>query len=363
MKTAKNVSAARRPKHVIGLFALSALSISLARRADAAPTVVKCIGEQTTMTAEMTPTWPVAMQTDLGATYAITDDGDGGGTVLAGSKGGTHTFRTPTNAPYKDSLMNPDIVVIGPWAEHDEIAVEAGADASKFQADYDALVMDYLNLAKKPCVIVTTPVVIPTYQRNPATDMLVTNTIEPAVLAVAKAHQLPVVDLYTPFMGQAAWLGPDGHFTAAGAKQVAKLVEAALTSCAAAGGNPGNDAGSGAGGGGGSNGAGGSGGTTGSGGGAVEMGGQGGGGGQPDSTGSAGKPAGSSGGGVTSTSAGSGAGGSSTSDNAAPASSDAGGCSCTLPANRSSTTAAALFALGIVLSAARSRKKAQRARG
>jgi MYXO-CTERM domain-containing protein len=245
MKT-NELSPLARPARTIGLIGLSTLSLMFARRADAA-TSVKCIGEQTTQTTEMTPTWPVQMQMDLGNAYTVTDDGDGNGTVLAGNKGGTHTFATATNAPYKDSIMSPDIVVIGPWAEHDEIAVKGGADATHFQMDYDALVMDYLNLPKKPCVIVTTPVVISTYQQNPATDMLVTDTIEPAVLAVAKAHQLPVVDLYTAFMNQAAWLGADGHFSAAGAKQVAKMVEAALPMCAG-GGTPGSDAGSGAGG-------------------------------------------------------------------------------------------------------------------
>jgi hypothetical protein len=335
------------------LAALTALSFSYARRAEAAPTVVKCIGEQTTQTTEMKPTWPAQMQTDLGASYTITDDGDGGGTVLAGSKGGTHTFRTPTNAPYKDSLMNPDIVVIGPWAEHDEIAVEAGADATKFQADYDALVMDYLNLAKKPCVIVTTPVLIPTYQKNPATNMLVTNTIEPAVLAVAKAHPLTVVDLYNPFMNQAAWLGVDGHFTAAGAQQVAKLVEAALPSCASGGGNPGTDAGSGAGGAGGGNGAGGgSGGSPGAGG-VVEMGGHGGSGGEPASTGSGGSPSGNNGNAGTSDSTTSGASGSSTSSNAAPASSDSGGCSCRVPSNANGGRSAGLLAFGALVALGR----------
>src|SRR5450432_1751987 len=218
-----------------GLVAIPLLSVLVARSAAAAPRIV-CIGEQTTMTAEMSPTWPAKMQTDLGAAYTVTDDGDGNGTVLSGSKGGTHTFTTPTNAPFKDSIMAPDIVVIGPWAEHDEIAVEGGADATHFQADYDALVTVYLGLPKKPCVIVTTPVVIPTYQKNPATDQLVMNTIEPAVLAVATAHSLPVVDLYTAFMGQSAWLGADGHFSTAGAAEVAKLVEMALPSCAGTGG-------------------------------------------------------------------------------------------------------------------------------
>jgi hypothetical protein len=231
-----------------GLVALP-MFLGFARTAAAAPRIV-CIGEQTTMTTEMSPTWPAQMQIDLGAAYSVTDDGDGGGTVLDGSKGGTHTFTTPTNAPFKDSIMAPDIVVIGPWAEHDEIAVQAGADPTKFQADYDALVMAYLGLPKKPCVIVTTPVVNTSYQQNPATDQLVMNTIEPAVLAVAKARSLPVVDLYTTFMGQAAWLGGDGHFSTAGAAEVAKLVEAALPSCSA-----GNGAGSGGAGGGGAAGA------------------------------------------------------------------------------------------------------------
>ncbi len=219
---------------VVGLAILPVLLAGLQHEACAAVPRIVCIGEQTTQTAEMSPTWPTKMQTDLGAAFVVTNDGDGNATVLAGSKAG-HTYSTPSNAPYKDSINAPDIVVIGPWAEHDEIAVKAGADATHFQTDYDALVTSYLSLPKKPCVIVTTPVVISTYQQNPATDLLVTNTIEPAVLAVAQAHSLKIVDLYTAFMNQAAWLGPDGHFTAAGAAQVASMVETALSSCSSTG--------------------------------------------------------------------------------------------------------------------------------
>jgi len=66
-----------------GLVALP-MFLGFARTAAAAPRIV-CIGEQTTMTTEMSPTWPAQMQIDLGAAYSVTDDGDGGGTVLDGS--------------------------------------------------------------------------------------------------------------------------------------------------------------------------------------------------------------------------------------------------------------------------------------
>jgi MYXO-CTERM domain-containing protein len=240
------------------------LSAAGARSAEAAPLSVKCIGEQTTKTAEMTPNWPDpaaagALGALLGAGYTVTNDGDGAATVLVGSKNGRHPFATVGNAPYTDSINSPNIVVIGPWAEHDELAIENdGVMASNFQRDYDALVMDYLNLPKPPCVILTTSIIIPTYQGlnqasgvNSATNMLVTNTIEPAVMAVGTAHNLKIVDLYTPFMGQTAWLGPDGHVTAAGALKIAALVAPAVQGCANAGGDGGvttPDAGGGSGG-------------------------------------------------------------------------------------------------------------------
>jgi hypothetical protein len=330
----------RSAKSVVGRVGYSGLLaaplfLAAPGSAAAAPRIV-CIGEQTTMTAEMSPTWPAKMQTDLGAAYTVTDDGDGGGTVLAGSKGGTHTFITPTNAPFKDSIMAPDIVVIGPWAEHDEIAVEAGADATHFQQDYDALVMAYLGLPKKPCVIVTTPVVIPTYQRNPATDMLVTNTIEPAVLAVAAAHSLTVIDLYAPFMGQAAWLGVDGHFTTAGAAEVARLVELALPSCSIGNGTGGGGAGGGAGAG-----------SAGASGGSAAGAGNGSGGSGGSSTGAAGASMGGGGspssatggtgpGGSTSTASGGSAG--SAPSAGSPMSSDSGGCALSTRSPTSSRT-------------------------
>jgi hypothetical protein len=250
----RSVRAVSRVAVPFGCVVSALLASTLARSAGAAPLKVACIGEQTTVSCEvaLSKEWPAQLQTILGANYDVVNDGgDTQGTVLTQAsycKGvGADPFANPANACtatpggascpsgcYKDSITSPDVVVIGPWGEHDYRVVTACqgtnpavASLATFEAAYDALVEDYLALTPKPLVILTTPLLIPSFDTG--TQGFVTTVIEPAVKAAAAKYNLPYADLYTTFMPTSAtgkyFTGQgDGQVNAAGETEIATLV-------------------------------------------------------------------------------------------------------------------------------------------
>jgi MYXO-CTERM domain-containing protein len=216
--------------------------------------------------------WPAELQTLLGNAYNVVNDGgDTNGTVLrqtdycatsagdgpadpvtTGAENGAHTAcaQQCANAPlgcYLDS-KTADIVVIGPFAEHDYRVVDSclGADPNiateaTFEAAYEALVSSYLAITPTPPeVYVTTPILLPNLPFSPTVapkaEAYITNVILPAVRAVAANHHLPVVDLYTAFLdaddagnnGTYFKGGGDGQTNPAGEQEIANLVAASI---------------------------------------------------------------------------------------------------------------------------------------
>jgi MYXO-CTERM domain-containing protein len=229
-------------------------------RAAGAATIVNCIGEQTTITGEgvsgPAQLWPQQLGTMLGATYTVNNDGVNAGTVVAGTAKSAASLVGP-----------PNIVIIGPFAEHDYAAT---LTLATWQADYKKLVDAYLALTPAPTVYVMTPPPAAFVYQNAAEQTFATTIVKPAVLAVAAgdnsaAKTLKVIDLSSDAaLVTAADVVGDGHFSAAGMTEVAQLAYKCLKdgTCGAV---PATGAG-GAGGGGGAGGAGGA--TAGTGGGA-----------------------------------------------------------------------------------------------
>ena len=191
------------------------------RAAWAAPLKVACIGEHTTHSHHFpalnrdtqpvaTQEYPAMLQTLLGTGYEVRNFGDCCGTVLQGyMPAETHPYvlgsLSPAEGPgYNESIaFLPDIVVIGSWGRHDWGLAQAPASTwnlAKFETDYDDLVQRYQRLASHPLIFVSLPIPIPYGQGTPATGVA-TSSVLPAVRNVANKYHLPIVDLYTPFLG------------------------------------------------------------------------------------------------------------------------------------------------------------------
>ena len=323
--------------------AVPCAALLFAKHAPAA-TIVACIGEQTTSTKEaggLAVLWPAKLQGLLGGAYVVTDD------VVVNNVGSNGNTVTKGDCVTAASLAGPpNIVVIGPFAEHD---YAASITEPVWQASYQAVVNKYLALTPKPVVYVMTPPPATfLYQSKPdpppngapspiPEQLFAANVVKPAVLAVAAATpNVKVIDLFSDALlgnmtGQA-----DGHFTAAQHTEVAQLAYNAIKGNANGAGGAGGTSSGGAGGasGGGAGGAssggagGGAGGATFAGtGGTVSAGGLSGSagstasGGAPGSAGSSNASAGS-----TSTAGATSAGGNAST----PAGSDSPGCTCSL---------------------------------
>jgi hypothetical protein len=210
--------------------------------AQAAPTKVACVGEQTTHSDQLNRAveYPAMLQKELGATYDVVNFGDCCATVLTGysKQPETHPYLSGgSNPSFTQSLpFAPDIVIIGSWGKHDtEIAdalYDGGLDPTQFQTDYETLLTTYLNLPNKPTVFLSTPVPIPSGQPIGPT----TTVILPTVEAMAAKYNLPIVPLYAKFLNQPALYKDSTHVTDdAGLGTIAAAVYAAMTGGAAGG--------------------------------------------------------------------------------------------------------------------------------
>jgi hypothetical protein len=238
-----------------------------ATHASAAPIKVACVGEHTThsdeyteMNREAVPAgkqeYPVFLQTLLGPSYDVRNFGDCCSTVVENYSGGAvHPFVNGAPAGkgpgYKESLaFLPDIVIIGSWGKHDwgqgkENQVPA-FNLATFQADYDDLVQRYMSLANHPKIFVSLPIPIPNGNGTAPENGVTTESVLPAIRAVAGKYNLPIVDLYNTFLDHKELFAPgDGeHLTQAeGFPKLAATVHAAMMASASSGAGTGPDAG------------------------------------------------------------------------------------------------------------------------
>jgi hypothetical protein len=150
------------------------------------------------------------LQTLLGAGYDVRNFGDCCSTVQQGyAPAETHPY---VNGPlggrgpgYPESLaFLPDIVIIGSWGRHDWGMSHGPCtyDFATFQKDYDDLVTRYMKLANHPKIYVSTPVPIPFGQGTVADNGVTTESVVPAIKAVAAKYNLPIIDLYGAFLGR-----------------------------------------------------------------------------------------------------------------------------------------------------------------
>jgi hypothetical protein len=160
------------------LFVVPVASGLVAKSASAAM-IVNCIGEQTTITTEGSTSvqnWPAVLGGLLGTTvYTVHNDGVNAGKV--------------TDVPAATSALNPasltgppNIVIIGPYAEHDYVATLTEAT---WQADYKKLVDAYLALTPAPEIYVMTPPPAAFVYQSAAEQTFASTIVRTAVLAVA----------------------------------------------------------------------------------------------------------------------------------------------------------------------------------
>ncbi|HTM46717.1 MAG TPA: hypothetical protein VL137_17300 [Polyangiaceae bacterium] len=248
----------------VGLTVLSPLLI--ARTASAVTTIVTP-GEQNTDSGEFAchampcpgGKWlyyPELLQRDLGAAYTVENNGDGGAvlgcdaTTMAVAGGNSFC----ASGKYTASVATPpDIVIIGPFGEHDQRIV-AGANEgtlymqSVFEAAYEGMVQKYKQYTSK--IYLMTPIDLMWNAPNLTNNGdIVKDIMLPAALAVAQNDNLTVIDTYTAMTSTPAlvtmYYGSDGQVNEAGQLKMESLILDALNSANGGAGGAGGAAGAG----------------------------------------------------------------------------------------------------------------------
>jgi acyl-CoA thioesterase-1 len=212
----------------------------LAPRAGATPLRVACIGEHTVHSDKLqrSQEWPRMMGDKLGPGYDVQNFGDCCATVLLEypPQHANHPYIKPYDRPaYKPGFHEsvafmPDVVIIGPWGKHEwemaDILYNGVLPPDRFLADYETLVKTYLDLPGKPKVFVSLPIPFP---MGTAKVGLV-DTILAATQTIASKYQLPIIDLYHPFLGHPELYKDITHIAdGPGQRKIAEVVQAALS--------------------------------------------------------------------------------------------------------------------------------------
>ncbi|MES2431447.1 MAG: carbohydrate-binding protein [Bacteroidota bacterium] len=203
---------------------------SNSNQASAMPHVVikvSCIGNSITAGAGVsnvaTKAYPAQLGTLLGAGYTSSNFGHSGATLM---KNGDLPYWTVVE--YTNALAsNPNIVVIK-LGTNDSKSWNWSAHGSEFQSDYKAMVDAFRSLPSNPKVFVclNSKAFSSAYAIDETT---LANSIRPAILQVAKAKGISVIDVYDATISASANF-PDGvHPNDAGALIIATKVKNLIT--------------------------------------------------------------------------------------------------------------------------------------
>ena len=199
----------------------------------AGPVRVACVGDSITYGAGIrdraNKSYPVQLGKLLGSGYEVKNFGNSGSTML---KKGDKPFWKQRQ--WAGALaFNPNIVVI-----------KLGTNDTKprnwklkgqFAADYTDMVDQLSKLPARPKIFICTPV--PAFPgRWGITDKVIREEVIPIALQVAKARNLPVIDLYKALTGKKAMFPDTVHPNAEGAAVMAAVICKAITGKAAAAG-------------------------------------------------------------------------------------------------------------------------------
>jgi hypothetical protein len=192
--------------------------------------------------------YPELIQSALSA-YVVQNDGDGGAVLgcdaATATVAGANSF-CKSNQYTKSLATTPDVVIIGPFGEHDQRIVASSTanitayyNESVFESAYEGLVQRYLQSGVKR-IYMMTPIDIPFIAPSlPAGDDIVKDVMLPAALKVAANHQITVIDSYQAISGSAAlvtqYYSADGQVNAMAQQKMADLIVAAITADACAG--------------------------------------------------------------------------------------------------------------------------------
>jgi len=213
------------PASFAASFAMGVLLLPLAGAT--ADLKVACVGNSITygygLNSPYYESYPTQLDTLLGAGYTTSNFGVSSQTMLKASNASYWKQSAFTSA--RAYLPNLVVIELGTNDAKDDIWPSLHQN---FKADYISMIDTFRILSTHPQVWTTL--------QPPAQnagwrmyDTTIVRQVNPAILAVALQKAAPVIDLHTAMSGHPQWFQSDTvHPTAAGAKELAKIVAAML---------------------------------------------------------------------------------------------------------------------------------------
>jgi alpha-L-fucosidase 2 len=194
---------------------------------------VACVGDSITegygLASESNAAYPVILESILGANYSVINCGRSSTTVQ--KKGDVPYWNC--NQFSNVFALNPDIIVIK--LGHNDLRQRMDGikgsnwNAENFSKDYQAMIDTFKTIPNKPKIFICLP--IPIYKNNwnfnGDSAMRVSNII-PAIKNIAKANNLPVIDLYTKLSNQPENFSDGIHPNEKGARIMADFIAKAI---------------------------------------------------------------------------------------------------------------------------------------
>ena len=206
------------------LIALAAICFAVpASAAEGEKVRVACVGDSITWGAGVKNRaencYPKVLGKLLGEKYEVKNFGRSGYTLL--KKGDRPYFPTIKAV----DAFKPNVVIIKLGSNDSK--PQNWKHKEEFDDDLVAMIKHFRGLPSKPKVWVCLPAAV-VKSNFGITDAIVREQL-PIIRAVAKAHDAPVIDTYTPFVKRKDLMVGDGvHPNAAGAKVLAETVHKAL---------------------------------------------------------------------------------------------------------------------------------------
>lgn len=185
---------------------------------------IACVGASTTEGTDG-HSYPAYLQAMLGGGCEVRNFGYGGSAVLQG-----YEYSYIGSQKYNDSLAYQADVVIIDIGGNDSQPQYWQDGNNTFAVDYDALVTAYLNQGNNPVVLISNGL-LALKDSWGISDDVIKNDIMPLQKAIAKKHNLPIVNFRAVLESNPdGYIVEDGiHYTAAGYKAMAQLYYDALT--------------------------------------------------------------------------------------------------------------------------------------
>lgn len=185
------------------------------------PIMVACVGDSITAGAthkcQSATSYPKVIGELLGEDYAVVNCGRSGAT--ASKEGKSAYFKC--NEFANVFAIHPDIITIKLGTNDSKPGIW---DAESFRKNYQSLIDTFMTITPQPKIYLCCPVPVFAPHRFRIDGEVVTNEVLPIIKSLADKNSLPIIDLYTPFLGKGELL-PDGvHPKAEGAAILAGII-------------------------------------------------------------------------------------------------------------------------------------------